>query len=159
MILVTGANGMVGGYVEEVFDGEPLTLTDSSSMDVVDFESVRKTFEKIRPKVVLHLAAATDVDRCETEVDWAFKTNVIGTQNIAAACNNFNALLVYVSTGGLFDGSKIDPYTEFDHPSPVNVYAKTKYEGEKIVRNLLTIKLLNDYIRLSTSNPQTDSKL
>lgn len=137
MILITGSNGMVGSYVETVFTGESLCLTDRQLMDITDYDAVQKTMHRVRPKVVLHLAAATDVDRCEVEPDWAFKTNVIGTQNIVYACQQYDALLIYVSTGGIFNGQKIEPYTEFDQPAPLNVYAKTKWEGEKIIQGLL----------------------
>lgn len=136
-ILVTGANGMVGSYITKIFGEEGVWLTDHESMDVTDYDSVLRNFEKCRPDCVLHLAAATDVDRCEVEVDWAFKTNVLGTQNVALACQQHPALLVYVSTGGLFNGTRLEAYTEFDSPDPVNVYAKTKWEGEKVVQNLL----------------------
>lgn len=138
MILVTGSDGMVGGYIQEVFSKEDLLLTDHHSMDVTDYEDVRQTFEKIKPDVVLHLAAATDLDRCERDKDWAYQTNVIGTQNIVFCSQKFNAILVYVSTSGVFNGSRPEEsYTEFDSSNPVNVYAKTKWEGEKIVQNFL----------------------
>lgn len=137
MILVTGAKGMLGSYVKEIFKEGPLFLTDHTSMDITDYDGVVKTFEKARPKIVLHFAAATDVDACEKEVDWAYQTNVLGTQNIVLACRQHDALLVYVSTGGVFDGKKKEPYTEFDPPAPPTVYSKTKWEGEKIVENLL----------------------
>lgn len=137
MILVTGSDGMVGEYVQEVFSNENLFLTDHHSTDVTDYESVRQTFEKVRPDVVLHLAAATDVDRCERDKDWAYQTNVLGTQNIVFCCQKLNALLVYASTSGIFNGSNPEAHTEFDSPNPVNVYSKTKWEGEKIVQNFL----------------------
>lgn len=138
MILVTGAEGMVGSYVEEVFNDAPLYLTDRQTMDVTDFAAVDRMFAKVKPTVALHLAAATDVDRCEGEVDWAYKTNVIGTQNMVYCCQRYGTLLVYISTGGLFNGDFKRPNTEFDAPNPVNVYAKTKWEGEKIVQGLLS---------------------
>lgn len=137
-ILVTGADGMVGSYIPEVFGAQGVVLTDHDSMDVTDYDSVLKSFEKVRPNIVLHLAAATDVDRCEVEMEWAYKTNVMGTQNVVLACQQHNVLLVYVSTGGLFNGERQEAYTEFDSPDPVNVYAKTKWEGEKVVQNLLS---------------------
>ena len=137
MILVTGADGMVGSYVEDVFSAESLCLTDADTMDVTNYDAVIKKIEEVRPKIILHLAAATDVDRCQTDVDWAWRSNVIGTQNLAWVCQQKDIVMVYVSTGGLFDGSKEEAYTEFDSPNPLNVYARTKWEGEKVVQNLL----------------------
>jgi len=146
MIFVTGANGMVGSYLEEVFKKEELYLTDFNVdsktakinfLDIRDPEAVKKEIKKVRPQFVLHLAAKTDVDKCEIEVDDAYLTNVIGTQNISLACQDLDAIMIYISTAGVFGGDKIEPYTEFDHPNPVNVYGRTKLEGEKIVQSLL----------------------
>lgn len=137
MILVTGSNGMMGSYVQAIFPQEDLFLTDRASMDITDYDSVRQTFEKVKPEVVLHLAAATDVDRCEQDKDWAYKTNVLGAQNIILCCQQGDCLMVYVSTSDVFHGSKKQLYTEYDAPDPINTYAKTKWEGEKIVQNFL----------------------
>lgn len=106
-------------------------------LDVCDASSVFRTIEEQNPDIVMHLAAETDVDRCEVDPDRAYKTNAIGTQNIALACQRFNIIMVYVSTGAVFDGSKFEPYTEFDDPKPINTYGKTKLAGERIVQNLL----------------------
>ncbi|MBU0573289.1 MAG: dTDP-4-dehydrorhamnose reductase [Candidatus Margulisbacteria bacterium] len=138
MILVTGANGMVGSYVKEIFDDEELVLTDLPEMDVTDKSKVFNIILKHKPDLVLHLAAETNVDKCETEIDHAFRTNTIGTQNIALACKEIKAQMVYISTGGVFNGRKGQIHTEFDCPDPANVYSKAKLEGEFIVRDLLT---------------------
>lgn len=140
-ILVTGAGGMVGSYVPAEFAGDRLTLTDivpgCEALDIRDRIAVRDAVSAIRPDVVLHLAAATDVDRCEQVPDWAFHTNAIGTQNVALACQAHGATMVYISTGSVFPGEQCDPYTEFDEPGPVNVYARAKLAGERIVETLL----------------------
>lgn len=138
MILVTGAEGMVGSYVKTVFESEPLYLTDKKTMDITHYDSILQTVEGVKPAVILHLAAATDVDRCEVEPDWAYRTNVIGTQNIVSVCQQKNILLVLVSTSSVFNGNKPEPYTEFDTPDPLSVYAKTKWEAEKIVQTHLS---------------------
>lgn len=137
MILVTGANGMVGSYVKEVFNGEELVLTDIPEVDVRKFEQVNSLFEKYRPKTVLHLAAETDVDRCEKEIDHAFYSNAIGVQNVAIACQRHGTEMIYISTGSVFGDDGLSTHTEFDEPGPVNIYAKSKLEGEKIVQSLL----------------------
>jgi dTDP-4-dehydrorhamnose reductase len=95
-------------------------------------------FEKVRPSMVLHMAAETDVDRCEREPDHAYTSNFIGTLNIALACKAIDAELVYLSTAGVYDGAKPEPYTEFDAPNPLTVYAKSKLEGEKAIASMLT---------------------
>lgn len=136
MILVTGAYGMVGSYVKEVFAGEQLALTDLPEMDVTDKEKVFGLAKKYSPRTVLHLAAETDVDKCETEIEHAYLVNAKGTENVALACKEFNAEMVYISTGGVFGDDK-RVHTELDAPNPLSVYAKAKYEGEKIVEKLL----------------------
>jgi len=136
MILVTGAYGMVGSYVKDVFAGEELALTDLPDMDVTDKDKVFGLVSKYKPNIVLHLAAETDVDKCETEVEHAYRVNAEGTRNVALACKEFNCEMVYISTGGVFgDDKKV--HTELDAPNPLSVYAKAKYEGEKAVEKLL----------------------
>lgn len=109
----------------------------SKHLDVRNFDHVKEMVEKVKPNMVMHLAAETDVDRCEVEPDHAFLTNTIGTQNVALVCQKRNIELVYISTLGVFYGDKPEPYTEFDEPNPINVYGRSKLEGEKIVQTLL----------------------
>ena len=137
MILATGAGGMVGTYIPEVYGDNQVHCMDSRTLDVRDARLVMDTVGQIKPNLVIHLAAETDLDRCEEEADHAYRTNVIGTMNVALACQRHGADLAYVSSAGIFDGLKPEPYTEFDEPSPLNVYAKTKLEGEKILQGLL----------------------
>lgn len=140
-ILVTGASGVVGGYVSEVFADQELILTDVIGdvelLDVGDPSAVRSLFAEQRPDTVIHLAAATDVDLCEKDPDLAYRTNALGTQNVAFACKEVGAVLVYTSTAGVFSGDKPEPYTEFDAPAPANVYGHAKLAGERAVETLL----------------------
>ena len=132
---------MVGSYVPEVFVGDELILTDIVNgylhLDVCDPSAVMEAVGHAKPDVVLHLAAATDVDRCEQEPDLAYRTNAIGTQNLALACQASGAILVYISTAGVFWGDKDEPYIEFDTPHPANLYGRSKLAGEQIVSSLL----------------------
>lgn len=140
-ILVTGGAGVVGGYVAETFSSHELIRTDINGevehLDVRDADAVRKFVLDRGPDVVIHLAAATDVDLCEQEPDLAYATNAIGTQNVALACQEAGAILVYTSTAGVFGGDKTDPYHEFDDPAPANIYGHSKLAGERIVQTLL----------------------
>lgn len=140
-MLVTGAGGMVGSYVADVFKDYELVLSDIMGgfvpLDVRDPSAVKATVEQAKPDIVLHLAAATDVDRCEQKPDWAYHTNTIGTQNIALACQAHGIPLIYISTAGVFWGDKPEPYIEFDVPRPANVYGQSKLAGEQIVSSLL----------------------
>lgn len=145
-ILVTGAAGMLGSALcpTLVNKGHEVLATDLNTEEVgVDFLDIRN-YEQLKtivlnskPDMIMHLAAETDVDRCELEPDHAYITNTIGTQNVAVICQKQNIPLVYISTIGVFYGDQIEPYTEFDAPNPANIYGRSKLEGEKVVQQLL----------------------
>jgi len=146
-ILVTGAAGMLGSALcpvlkqkrHEVFVTDLVPTNDGVEyLDVRDFRQVEKLVENTKPDILMHLAAETDVDKCELEPDHAFKTNTLGTQNVSLVCQKRNIEMVYISTIGVFYGDKLEPYTEFDNPHPIKVYGQSKLEGEKIVQNLLS---------------------
>lgn len=141
MFLVTGAAGMVGSYFERLRSEfpEPLELTDIDDLDVRDWPAVRDRVCSGRYSVVIHLAAETDVDRCEVEADHAYRTNAWGTHNVALACQQADLPMVYTSTAGVFGGDgALGPFTEYDAPAPANAYGATKLAGERIVTSLLT---------------------
>lgn len=138
MILTTGAKGMMGSYLGTVYREHEIVITDIEELDVRNRAQVEEFVIQYKPTHIFHLAAETDVDLCEREPDHAYRTNTIGTLNVALICQQYNIDMVYISTVGVFGGiEKVDPYTEFDEPSPVSVYGRSKLEGEKIVRNLL----------------------
>ena len=145
-ILATGAAGMLGSALcpvlkqknHEVLATDLVPTNDGIEyLDVCNFKQVEQLVESTKPDILLHLAAETDVDKCELEPDHAFKTNTLGTQNVSLICQKRNIEMVYISTIGVFYGDKLEPYTEFDNPHPINVYGQSKLEGEKIVQNLL----------------------
>jgi dTDP-4-dehydrorhamnose reductase len=138
-ILVTGSKGMMGTDLCRILQdrGYELTATDIEEMDVRDRDLVQETIEDVKPSVVFHLAALTNVDDCEKNPDDSFLTNTIGTQNVALACLSTGATMVYISTISVFDGRSCEPYTEFDTPNPQSWYSLSKYQGELIVEKLL----------------------
>jgi dTDP-4-dehydrorhamnose reductase len=145
-ILVTGAAGMLGSALCPTLAqiGHTVFATDLAPtekgikcLDVRRYAQVEEIVGKVKPDMVMHLAAETDVDKCELEPDHAFLTNTIGTQNVTLVCQKRGIVMVYISTIGVFYGDKPGPYTEFDDPNPINVYGRSKLEGEKIVQNLL----------------------
>lgn len=141
-MLVTGAGGMVGAYVSTVFADWDLELSDTvhgyKQLDVRDAGAVRTAIAATRPDVVLHLAAATDVDRCQQEPDWAYASNAVGTENVVLACQAENAIPVVVSTAAVFSGQQPEPYTEYDEPAPLNTYGRSKLAAERVVQSLLS---------------------
>ena len=114
-------------------------------MDITSSNRVFTTFSEFKPDVVVHAASETNVDKCETKKEQAWKINVEGTRNIAEACQKVGAKLVYISTDYVFDGEK-GLYDEEEKPNPVNYYGLTKFEGEKQV-----IEHCKNYAILRTS--------
>ncbi len=99
-------------------------------LDIRDHDEVARIFKEYKPDIVLHLAAETDLEFCETHADITRAVNDIATKNIAKLSEQHGSLLVYISTAGVFDGKKTGFYTEEDQPRPIMVYGETKYAGE-----------------------------
>ena len=144
-ILITGADGMVGSALcpELTRHGHDIVPTDlkpstadTTALDICDPEAIRRLLRAAAPGMVIHLAAETDVDRCEQEPAHAYRVNAAGTEGLAAACRDAGIRLLYVSTAGVFDGRKATPYVETDAPNPINVYGRSKLAGEIAVRQL-----------------------
>lgn len=137
-ILGTGLTGLIGSRIVELLNGT--YEFEFSETNITDKETIDEKISSSNASVVLHLAAKTDVDGCEKDKILgingnAWKINVEGTKNIVEACEESNKKLIYISTDFVFDGEKGSEYSEEDKPNPVNWYAITKYEGEKIVQN------------------------
>ncbi len=151
-ILITGADGMVGSYINFGIK------TDKNTLDISDEKAVKNFFDKYRPEVVLHLAAETDVDLCERDPSRGYKINTFGTYNIATAARNFNAKMVYISTTAVFDGKKNELYSEEDAPNPQNIYGRTKYLGEIMVKDIVPEYLIVRAGWMFGGGPQKDKK-
>ena len=154
LVLVTGASGLLGNKIVESikkgFTIIPLHNTkplhsNSLKLDITNLSEILNLFHTIKPYAVIHTASETNVDKCETEKEHAWKTNAEGTRNIAEACQKVNAKLVFISTDYVFDGEK-GLYNEEDKPNPVNYYGLTKLEGERKV-----IEHCKNYAILRTS--------
>ena len=131
-ILVTGSNGMVGHAIKEVFKEHQLILTDIAELDVRDYNKVMDS--SYCPDLIIHLAAETNLERCEANPSSAYMTNHTGTMNITLLAKALNIPIVYISTAGIFDGKK-EAYTEIDNPNPINHYGRSKWYGELAVLN------------------------
>jgi dTDP-4-dehydrorhamnose reductase len=138
-VYITGVKGMLGRAVVPIFrDRYEVFPADLGETDVRDADHIVMDICRAKPKFVLHLAAMTDVDSCETNADEAYSVNAIGTKNVALACQRCEAVMAYVSTGMVYDGRKETPYVESDPASPLNVYARSKYEGELMMKDVLS---------------------
>jgi dTDP-4-dehydrorhamnose reductase len=157
-ILVTGLTGLVGSRFAELLGDvyELASISRSTGVDILDKAAVLNAIVASEAQMVLHMAGKTNVDGCETdkardkeilefndpqkrEEAWkkeqtAWAVNVFGTQNVVEACQKANKKIVYISTDFVFDGKKRS-YSEEDVCNPINWYAKTKHEGEKLIQS------------------------
>jgi dTDP-4-dehydrorhamnose reductase len=101
----------------------------SFNVDIRNIESVKNLFTKIQPNIVINCAALTDLDYLENNPKIAFDVNSEGPKNLAITCNEKNFRLIHISSDGIFDG-KSQNYNEDSLPNPINVYGKSKFQGE-----------------------------
>ena len=172
-ILVTGSNGMLGQKIIYGLLGDPLCVLPDEirkkiksevqiiatargenriirkggyvyeSLDITNKSDIERVFSKHQPDVVIHTAAMTNVDACETKREECWLNNVTAIQNLVDVLENLPSPvgegqgvrrhLIHISTDFVFDGMKGSPYDENDQPNPLHYYAVSKLEGEKIV--------------------------
>jgi dTDP-4-dehydrorhamnose reductase len=129
-VLVTGAGGMIGREVVEAFDGDEVIGLDRAALDIGDRDAVLGAIGAHRPDAIVHCAAMTAVDACETERDRAFLVNALGVRFVMEAARRSGAYVVALSTDYVFDGEQPEPYHEWDTPNPSSVYGQSKLAGE-----------------------------
>lgn len=134
-VLVTGAGGQLGADLVRTCTaaGDDVIACTSSQLDLRDRDSVYGAITGLQPDAVLHAGAWTAVDACESDPERAFHVNALGTGWVADACRRAGAHLVAVSTDYVFDGTKPEPYHEWDQPNPQSVYGRSKWAGEQAV--------------------------
>ena len=136
-VLLTGGRGMLGRTLSAGLTGIEVITTNRPEGDITDAAGIDRLIKTHKPDAVIHCAAMTAVDRCETEREAAFKNNAVGTGNVAAACRRHGCRLIAISTDYVFDGIGNQPYSEFDRPTGGNtVYGQSKFAGEELVREL-----------------------
>lgn len=138
-ILVTGGSGQLGFDVRRELErrGIRYTAPSSQEMDITAANAVREQICAYQPDVVIHCAAWTAVDAAEDEPERVFAVNESGTRNIALACREIGAKMLYISTDYVFPGTGTRFYEPDDPTGPVNVYGKSKLAGELAVKELL----------------------
>lgn len=147
-ILITGAHGLLGSKLVDLLAVQqgvetiatarkPLTgLPHNVSfreIDITDAAGTEQVITETKPDAVIHTAAMTQVDQCETERELCWKANVTGVENVIRACEKNNTHLIHLSTDFIFDGSH-GPLDETAVPRPVNYYGESKLAGEKAVQ-------------------------
>jgi len=142
-IIITGSKGMLGkDVVNMLSQGEGMTIfgldriagkaqvnVEQIALDLTDFGLLRKIVKDIKPEIIVHCAANVNVDDCEKNKKYAYDLHV-GSTDILASYKPDRVKFVYISTDSVFDGKK-GSYGEESKPSPLNYYARTKFEGEK----------------------------
>jgi dTDP-4-dehydrorhamnose reductase len=122
------------GILQSTFSKDEIIGWDIDEMDIQKKDESITKIEKLRPEIVIHIAAYTDVDGCELDQEKAFAVNAEGTKHMVLAASKCHAKLVYLSTDYVFDGEKGEPYLEGDPPHPLNVYGHSKLMGERYVQ-------------------------
>ncbi len=147
-VLITGSNGLLGQKLVELFShlhSFQILLTSRQERSVFDHEALRyvraditkrpeikAVIEEFEPEIIVHTAAVTNVDLCETDRETAWRVNVTGVEHIVQTAKLTGSKLIHVSTDYVFDG-RTGPYAESDRPNPVSYYGRTKLASENIV--------------------------
>jgi len=137
-VLITGHKGQLG---RELLARLPAATTQGIDLPEVDItcrSELMAAVEAMRPEVIVHCAAMTDVDGAARDPVAAYRINGLGTQNVALAAARVGAAVMYISSNEVFAGDQPEPYGEFDHPRPINPYGRSKLIGEWFVSHLLT---------------------
>lgn len=161
-IIVTGCNGQLGRAINQVYAGNSeyeLVNTDVvsgdgiTSLNITDVDQVVSFAKEVKPYAIINCAAHTNVDKCETDVENAYKINAIGPRNLSIAATEMGAKLIHVSTDYVFEGNDPSPRTEFDKVNPVSMYGRTKLAGENFVK-----EFAKDYFIIRTAWLYGDGK-
>lgn len=137
-ILITGAKGQLGRALMRRLATHNLLGVDLPEVDLTDLPAARSILAAFRPELVIHAAAYTDVDGAARNPDLAYRVNALGTRNVAVATQAVGAAMLAISTNEVFDGTKSEPYLEFDAVNPINPYARSKLAAEQFIRELTT---------------------
>jgi dTDP-4-dehydrorhamnose reductase len=132
-VLVTGSGGQLGHDLLALLADTAFEVVapPSAVLDIGDRDAVLQAITSLQPHTVIHAAAWTSVDGCETEPERAFRVNAIGTRHVADGARRVGAHVVYVSTDYVFDGTADRPYVEWDTPNPISIYGASKLGGER----------------------------
>lgn len=149
-VLVTGANGQLALTIKELFykNGDQINFIfkNKAELDISNHDKVKDFFKSNQLDYCVNCAAFTNVELAETKVEEAFEINAEAVRNLSIACQNTNVVLLHISTDYVFDGKSSKPYKETNQPNPLNVYGKSKLEGE-----IAVISTLSNYFIVRSS--------
>lgn len=133
-ILLFGKNGQLGSELcRSLLPLGPILAVDKDDLDLADSDSLKNFIIDSAPDVIINASAYTAVDRAESEPGLAHAINAIAPEVMARAAGSIGAVFIHFSTDYVFDGMKGSPYSEDDEPNPLNVYGRSKLEGERLV--------------------------
>ncbi len=164
-IYIAGSGGMLGHAFQQVFGSSyELRCTDIDVnepwleyLDFRDLDAYRKDVQAFKPDYLFHLGAHTDLEYCETEIEDAYQTNTTAVENAVWIANELDIPVLYISTAGIFDGSK-DTFDDWDLPNPLGHYARSKYAGELYVQQNTTRHLICRAGWMMGGGPRKDKK-
>lgn len=148
-ILITGAGGQLGKtFQKHEMDYQDFNFVfmDANSLDITSQKAVTRVFQEIKPDYCINCAAYTNVEQAEQQPERAFLVNATAAEFLALACKKQSCILIHISTDYVFDGEKTTPYTVTDIPNPINIYGKSKLQGELNIK-----KSLSEYFIIRTS--------
>lgn len=132
-VALTGSDGMLGFAIKSTFTDIELVGLSRRDIDITNLDKTVSKIKEIKPDYLLHAAAYTDVDGSELNPEKAYLVNGIGTRNVTMACEAIGCPIMYISTDYVFDGTKKEPYDEWDLPNSINKYGLSKLLGERFV--------------------------
>lgn len=141
-VLVTGSNGMLGSIFVSMMSASYSVSVCPPGFDIADTQNVGKKLKEIKPDIIFHAAAYTDVDGCELNPDKAHRVNVLGTDNLISFCREFGVKLIYISSTGVYGDKNDSQYTEKDETHPTTVHHLTKLNAESLIENTLSNYLI-----------------
>ena len=142
-VLITGTGGQLGGELLRAAPADViLAAPNRMDLDITDAAAVRHFCAEFRPDWIINAAGYTAVDRAESEPQQAYEANAGAVRNLAQAVDAHDARLLQISTDFVFDGAQGRPYRPDDIPNPLNAYAASKLEGERIASELLGSRAL-----------------
>jgi dTDP-4-dehydrorhamnose reductase len=132
MIVVLGSRGQLGSDILDVLGKDAFGISHRE-IEIKNIDDCKKILKDA--DLAINCAAYINVDDCEDHPEEAFMVNAIGARNVASICGERDITNIYISTDFVFDGTKFQPYSEEDNPSPINVYGLTKFAGEVFTKN------------------------
>jgi dTDP-4-dehydrorhamnose reductase len=133
--LITGANGQLAREFIRKLEGKNVYSFDREKLDISDERNLRETIDYVKPDIFINCAAYNNVDLAESEKEKSFSINSSALKNIALFSYKYKTKIIHFSTDYVFDGNKTELYRESDIPNPINIYGRSKLEGEKNLKS------------------------